>query len=568
MAPPFEQSDESATTGSDSRRVSTENPRPSTTASSTSINLDELKQSLSPEQITELFNHMQMNTKPSSTNQTSDPSAGINDKEDVQSETESDRIVRETEEYYDKYPNGPYDEQSNPYSSRTARRSNAFRSSRLSLDEDAPQSNPSSDFIPETGFRWASTPRVGHAVNNARVVVSKFSRGNTADKARHYKNAVAAIEPKLTRSNILQVLTDPNGTIADEAHQWQRSLRSIHRRAWYYDLRSIFLIPNEFDIDNRDSPKSATKFTNAITDFSYLRDDDYSDWQLFVRKWGIEEDIEGDIWMEECLWNSMDEGLSAEVAADFADVEEEAQGSLTLLRCIINRIVLVNEQAKRAMLKYIETFDIRKFPGEDVSTATLRIKDVCRALGHSNLPSDTVLRVLEGFMHASTESFRSFCQTQHNLVAMEDYAVSRHDKAIPVYKMLSRVLDMVGKMFVDLKSGDLWVGTSNEARRHSSAFNVEVANEYRAYTIKAGKQVLPFKEWIKTAVCDECKGVGHIRPNCPLRRRPRRDARNRVFTPKVNVVNDDASVSDSSAGTDSDDDNKAAVMNALGCPKE
>ena len=126
------------------------------------------------------------------------------------------------------------------------------------------------------------------------------------------------------------------------------------------------------------------------------------------------------------------------------------------------------------MLKYIETFDIRKFPGEDVSTATLRIKDVCRALGHSNLPSDTVLRVLEGFMHASTESFCSFCQTQHNLVTMEDYAVSRHDKVIPIYKMLSRVLDMVGKMYVDLKSGDLWVGTSNEAHRHLSAFNVEL----------------------------------------------------------------------------------------------
>ena len=165
-------------------------------------------------------------------------------------------------------------------------------------------------------------------------------------------------------------------------------------------------------MDNRDSPKSASKFGNAILDFGNLRDDDYSDWQMFVRKWGVDEDLEGDAWMEDCLWNSMDDALSAEVAADFAEIDEEAQGSITLLRCIINRIVIVNEQAKRAMLKYIKTFDIRRFPGEDVNTATLRVKDVCRALGHDNLPSDTVSRILEGFMHASTESFRSFCQTQ------------------------------------------------------------------------------------------------------------------------------------------------------------
>ena len=317
MAPPSEQTDDPTTSGSDSCQVSTENPRPSTSASSTSINLDDLKQTLTPEQITELFNHMRTNTRPSASNQTStdptsDPTAATH-KDDDHSETESDRMLRETEEYYAKYPNGPYDEESNPFSSRAARRSNTSRPSRFSMNDGAPQASPSSDFILETGFRWASTPRVGHEVNNARVVVSKFSRGNTANKARHYKNAIAAIEPKLTRSNILQVLTDPNGTIADKAHQWQRSLRSIHRRAWYYDLCSIFLILNEFGVDNRDSPKSATKFTNAIRDFS---DNDYSDWQLFVRKWGVNEDIEGDIWMEEWLWNSMDEGLSAEVATD------------------------------------------------------------------------------------------------------------------------------------------------------------------------------------------------------------------------------------------------------------
>jgi hypothetical protein len=51
-----------------------------------------------------------------------------------------------------------------------------------------------------------------------------------------------------------------------------------------------------------------------------------------------------------------------------------ARGSIMMLRFIIKRMIIRNQEAWDALMEYVKTFDIRDFPGENVPTACLKLK--------------------------------------------------------------------------------------------------------------------------------------------------------------------------------------------------
>ncbi len=94
----------------------------------------------------------------------------------------------------------------------------------------------------------------------------------------------------------------------------------------------------------------------------------------------------------------MEKTLCSEIESDLNSIPKHQHGSVTTLRCIINkRMVVHNQEAQDALENYIKTFDITKFPGENDPIASLRLKAVAHALGERNLPMNAVQRVLEGF---------------------------------------------------------------------------------------------------------------------------------------------------------------------------
>jgi hypothetical protein len=108
----------------------------------------------------------------------------------------------------------------------------------------------------------------------------------------------------------------------------------------------------------------------------------------------------------------MEKTLRAEVKSDISCIPLCQKGSITTLRCIIKRMVIKNQEAKDFLKNYIRTFDITKFPCENVPTACLRLKAVARSLGDKDLPSNTIRKVLEGFAKSSTQAFNDFCSSQ------------------------------------------------------------------------------------------------------------------------------------------------------------
>jgi hypothetical protein len=76
-----------------------------------------------------------------------------------------------------------------------------------------------------------------------------------------------------------------------------------------------------------------------------------------------------------------------------------------------------SQKSRRAMEEYIKKFDIRNFPGEDVTEASLHLKAIACSIGKDCLLLDIVHRVLGGNAHASTPSFQSLCHDKESMLS-------------------------------------------------------------------------------------------------------------------------------------------------------
>ena len=395
------------------------------------------------------------------------------------------------------------------------------------------------------GFSLRPTPRTNNYETD-RVAISRNDRGTTEKERNKIRElCTTAITPSIKRSNITKLLTSDAASsydISEDATQWQMTLLAIHRHVVASDFKHIIMIPHVFD-ENFGIINSVNdnEFLNAILDHDKIHPDYYSRWQMFLRRWGGKEEITSDRWLEEMLMKSLDPALLREVMSEFGKLEEDEKGSITLLRIIINRIVQSNQESRRAMEEYIKTFDIRRFPGEDVTEACLRIKAIAQSIGTHQLPSDIIHRVLEGFAHASTPSFQIFCHTQESVISSS--LVRNRLSSATLYQQLVDVLSDLETRYTDLRSGQRWLGHGHGTSTIDSAFLASGSSDsysddghddtenYAVYLNTVGRnKALPYDVWVRDKTCHHCGEIGHVRPHCPRRDQPpvqRRDNRNK-----------------------------------------
>lgn len=396
------------------------------------------------------------------------------------------------------------------------------------------------------GFMFRAAPRTAAPADydNDRIIIARANRGATVkERAKVRELCTTAITPQITRSNITKLLTSDATSydIAEDAAQWQTTLRTIYRHVVASDFKHIVMIPLEFDEHDKNSINASTQYVNAVLDHDKLTDEHYKRFQRFLRRYGRDEEVTSDSWFEEKLWKSLSSTLLSEVSSEFLELDkdedlskpgaETCKGSITLLRLIINRVVQSNQESRRALEEYIKTFDICRFSGEDVTAASLRIKAVARALGVDNLSSDIIHCVLEGFAHASTPMFQTFCATQESLITsslIRDRLRNKHT----LYKMLVDILTDLEIRYTDLRSGHRWLGhghgsstvdsvfVSNSTQDNDDDGSYDDDDDYAVYFTSVGRhKALPFDVWVRDKKCHHCGELGHIRPQCPTRHR-------------------------------------------------
>jgi hypothetical protein len=156
----------------------------------------------------------------------------------------------------------------------------------------------------------------------------------------------------------------------------------------------------------------ATLFKDAIDDWQVLDNAVYFNWQEFILQSGTNVELESDNWLDNTLQMSLETMLCAEVESDLCSLPISQWGSLTTLFYIIKQLVVKNQEARDALEEYLKTFDIRRFPGEDVLLACLCLKAVATSLGSDNLSTNIIHKLLEGFATLATVSFNEVCMSQ------------------------------------------------------------------------------------------------------------------------------------------------------------
>jgi hypothetical protein len=366
--------------------------------------------------------------------------------------------------------------------------------------------------------------------NSAMVQLSKYDRGIGTTLLKITEQATRPLTPPLAISNYSKLLSttfDSGATISEDVHLWQESIRQIHERAFAYDMLSIFMIPDVFDTLTYDSVHTSTKMYDSIKDFSdpELTDNHYFNWQTYVRKFGGDLELQSNTWMLKVLKSSMEPSLYSAVMLDYEDMPVHQHGAITLFRLIVNRMVLLSEEARRHLLRFIDDFDIRYYPGENVSLACVKLKEITQAIGAKKLPSDLISRVLEGFEKSTTESFRQMCSTLR-ISFLSSFTRSMLG-TLSLQAQLTNLLRDLESAYLEIKASGKWIGAGSEgAQANTSVFNADVSDEfveehdeyalYKAST--PANRRMPFKEWVKTATCRYCDNVGHIRPDCRRRK--------------------------------------------------
>ncbi len=207
----------------------------------------------------------------------------------------------------------------------------------------------------------------------------------------------------------------------------------------------------------------------------------------------------------------MDKTLRTKVESDISYISSSKCGSITTLRFIIRCMVIKNQESLDALEDYIKTFNITKFPVENVPVACLRLKAVAKALGTDALPKNIIRKVLEGFSKSSTKSFNEVCASQ--IALRWGGLLQEVIKNTSLYTQLVGVLTDLKNSYLELVGGHLWEGVGHPGLdQHNSSFNVT-----RGHNTKTPPDGLPWDKWVrKYAKCTHCGKIGHIRPQCPL----------------------------------------------------
>jgi hypothetical protein len=134
------------------------------------------------------------------------------------------------------------------------------------------------------GFMLRTVARAGAQADydNDRIIISKNQRGSTTkERAKIRELCTTAITPQIARSNITKLLCNDSASydIAEDASQWQTTLRSINRHAIASDFKHIVMIPLIFDENDPSTLTASTTYVNAILDHDQLTDEHYKSFQ-------------------------------------------------------------------------------------------------------------------------------------------------------------------------------------------------------------------------------------------------------------------------------------------------
>jgi hypothetical protein len=180
-------------------------------------------------------------------------------------------------------------------------------------------------------------------------------------------------------------------------------------------------------------------------------------------------EVETSDWAYTKLANSTEQALLFRVKQTYDNLPADQQGGVTFFKLLVDEVDKDTFEGKQGLLKWVQSFDIRNFDGEDVRAATTTYKAVIKILG-DDAPKHFIRFYLEGMAHASNKKFIKVCDTQLGFIDSVFYSSwsrDRPSKLVELDEMASTLLERY--MLLDL--GMEWSGANHKA----SAFKASLS---------------------------------------------------------------------------------------------
>ena len=157
--------------------------------------------------------------------------------------------------------------------------------------------------------------------------------------------------------------------------------------------------------------------------------------------------------------NSMDDDLKLKVVEDMNKLDENKQGPITMYLSMTKHMVASNAESREATEEWVRKFNILNFDGENVTNAVKLCKAaVCSLDASGGIPTNALSNLLNGFMNATNQEFKTVCTTALSLTKFlsplagqsKTQQIFTHFVSLETY-------------FVDLNSGAKWNGLVHSA---------------------------------------------------------------------------------------------------------
>jgi hypothetical protein len=319
--------------------------------------------------------------------------------------------------------------------------------------------------------------------------------------------------------------------LAAEIAAYSSNIQAMAEWHVSYDATPPIMMYSDTDI-NDNTPGGTV--INLITHHTWVDTTSVFMWQEWFNSYSTSEDFQSSQWSATKWLKSFKEPLKSEVIQQHSELPHSQQGVASVIKIGLSKVHANNHESKQLLQQLITSFDITRYPGEDVKLAVSHLKEVCKILNiDDDMPPRTSAYILDGMAKSSDSTFNTYCsliklnlptarprlpgQAPNNtalnavLRLFDDLAQQYRDACF------AKTWPALTKSSVPTSSGHLYtVSSPSKAsfQTTSTQLSPEIIHQAAAYIASqqaSGK--LPSSP-LSNRICYKCGESGHIAVDC------------------------------------------------------
>ena len=344
---------------------------------------------------------------------------------------------------------------------------------------------------------FGTTRRSDEEVLECELKLSKYDRGTDSKVLlRNRSIATAPLTDKFTAPTHSMLLAEADAegvkddSLQDVIVKSSQRVRKVYQRCAEFDFLSVLQIQKVTSAPGAALALDSEK-ADLLSKYQTIPFSDCRAWNSAISRYGAAEDRQSNSWALDFFRDSSTEHLQVKVNEKFDKLDSDEKGGVTYFSLMMSIIMDMTDEVAQQAKEIINTFSLRKIPGENVSHAKQRIMAVASILDQAGmLTEDHYDAVMKGLTECSLPAFVRMFQTLKSLKAQDIYDTHAAIQSKTILQKIEHLFEMGEREYSKLCHSNGWPAKDNTA----SSFNASGGG--------AGGS------------CWNCGGSGHLLPEC------------------------------------------------------